>query len=64
VNPKGGEPAGTRTQGPRLKSSNEGVLTNARYGNGFPIIPCNIEKLSYSIDSMRSRLFLYSPAEF
>lgn len=49
---------------PRLKSSNEGVLTSARYRNGFPIIHCNIEKLSYSINSMRSRAFPSIPAGF
>lgn len=31
-----GEPPGTRTQGPRLKSSNRWSLINARYCNGFP----------------------------
>ena len=59
-----GEPARNRTQGPRLKSSNEGVLTSARYCNGFPIIPCNIAKLSYSIGSIRSRTFLSIPTGF
>jgi hypothetical protein len=59
-----GEPAGTRTQGPRLKSSNERFLTSARYRNGFPTIRCNIEGLVHSIDSIRSRLFPSFPAGF
>ena len=56
--------AGEIDEVPRLKSSNEGVLTSARYGNGFPIIRCNIVKLAHSIDSMLSRLFPSIPAEF
>ncbi len=59
-----GEPAGTRTQGPRLKSSKERFLTSARYGNGFPIIPFNIETLAYSIDSICSCRFPSIPAGF
>ena len=61
---KCGEPAGTRTQGPRLKSSKERFLTSARYGNGFPIKRWNIKSLAYSISSMRSRAFSSIPAEF
>lgn len=59
-----GEPAGIRTQVPRLKSSKEEVLTSARYGNGFPIIPCNIKRLPYSNGSIRSRTFPSIPAGF
>ena len=59
-----GEPAETRTQGPRLKSSKERFLIGARYDNGFPTIPCNIEMLGNSISSMRSRLFHSIPAGF
>lgn len=60
----GSEPAGTRIQGPRLKSSKERVLTSARYGSGLPIIPCNIEMLVHSIGSIHSRRFPSIPAEF
>ncbi len=59
-----GAPAGSRTQGPRLKSSNERFLTSARYRNGFPIIRRNIERLEYSIGSIRSLAFPSIPAEF
>ncbi len=59
-----GEPAGTRTQGPRLKRSNDRVLTSARDCNGFPTIRCNIERLVHSIDSIRTRLFPSFPAGF
>jgi hypothetical protein len=61
---KTGEPAGTRTQGPRLKRSNYRVLTSARYCKGFPTIRCNIQMLAYSIDSMLSRTFPSIPAWF
>ncbi len=59
-----GAPAGSRTQGPRLKSSNEGFLASARYCNGFPIIRCNIERLVRSIASMHSDGLPSIPAEF
>ncbi len=58
------ERAGTRIQGSRLKSSKERFLTSARYGNGFPIIPCNIEMFVHSIGSIHSRRFPSIPAEF
>jgi len=32
-----GEPAGTRTQGPRLKSSNKWIHTGAWFREGFPV---------------------------
>ena len=49
-----GEPAGTRTQGPRLKSSNEGVLTRACYGNGFPTFIAISATYSFLLVPVRS----------
>ena len=36
---------------------------SARYCEGFPTIRCNIDRLSDSIDSLRSRLFPSIPAK-
>jgi hypothetical protein len=39
-------------------------FSKARYCNGFPIIRCNIESITCSIDSVCSLLFPSVPAEF
>jgi hypothetical protein len=59
-----GEPAGTRTQGPRLKSSIQWFLTSARYCKGFPKFSCNAEMLGHSIGSVPSHPFRSIPAQF
>ena len=50
--------------GPRLKRAKDWFLISARYDNGFPIMPCNIEMLTHSISYIRSHFFSPIPAEF
>jgi len=61
---KNGEPAGARTQDPRLKRSNCGILIRARSCNGFPTFSCDAAMFEHSVGSTLSPPFRSIPAEF